>query len=150
MTDQARDTDAQSEQERARAYREQLKQLHAADLGHEMALSLVSFGSQKLGLTDETAELRDLDDARLSIELLRVVVDVLERQSARVPAGELRETLAQLQLAYAHAVQLAAAPAAGAEPEAGAEEPKAPEAPPEEPAAEEDGLSEADSKPDAG
>jgi hypothetical protein len=99
---------AQGEHERARALREQLKALHAADLGYEMALSLVSFGSQKLGLTDDTAELRDLDDARLSIELLRALLDVLERQGAGAPAGELRETLAQLQLGYAHAVQLAA------------------------------------------
>ena len=94
----------------ARAFREQLKALHAADLGYEMALSLVSFGSQKLGLTDDTAELRDLDDARLSIELLRALLDVLERQGAGAPAAELRDTLAQLQLGYAQAVRLAQTP----------------------------------------
>ena len=108
------DAGARAEQERARAFREQLKALHAADLGYEMALSLVSFGSQKLGLTDDTAELRDLDDARLSIELLRALLDVLERQGAGAPAGELRDTLAQLQLGYAHAVHLVATPAEGA------------------------------------
>ena len=126
MTDQAPDAGArhdrdaqgeeggQGERERARAFRKQLKALHAADLGYEMALSLVSFGSQKLGLTDDTAELRDLDDARLSIELLRALLDVLERQGGGAPAAELRDTLAQLQLGYGHAVQLAQAPAEAA------------------------------------
>lgn len=117
MTDEQPQTaGAQDEQERARVFREQLKRLHAADLGYEMSLSLVSFGSQKLGLTDGTAELRDLDDARLSIELLRALLDVLERQQGGgVPASELRDTLAQLQLAYAHAVQLETARAAAEE-----------------------------------
>jgi hypothetical protein len=101
---------AREAQERARAIREQLKQLHAADLGYEMALSLVSFGSQKLGLSDATADLRDLDDARLSIELLRALLDVLDERGGGAPAGELRDTLAQLQLGYAQAVQMAAAP----------------------------------------
>ena len=160
MTDQPRDTGAQDEQERARAYLEQLKQLHAADLGYEMALSLVSFGSQKLGLTDDTAELRDLEDARLSIELLRALLDVLERHGGGVPAAELRDTLAQLQLAYAHAVQLSGAPeaqpAADDVAEAGGQEASSEkhEEPDQAPQAEPDGDAAAEAgehaKPDAG
>ena len=117
-------TDERSERERARAYRDQLKQVHGVDLGYEMALSAVSFGSQKLGLTEATAELRDLDDARLAIELLRALLDVLEHEGGGAPVGELRETLAQLQLAYVQALQLeqaAAAAAAGSAAEEAAE-----------------------------
>jgi hypothetical protein len=120
--------DERSEQERARAYREQLKQVHGVDLGYEMALSAVSFGSQKLGLTEATAELRDLEDARLAIELLRALLDVLESQGGGAPAGELRETLAQLQLAYVQVLQLEQVSAAAetAAPEAAEESPAAP------------------------
>ncbi len=45
-----------------------------------MMIGLVSFGYQKMGLTDETAPVRDLDDARLSIELLRATLDVSRRE----------------------------------------------------------------------
>ena len=51
-----------------------------------MMLSLVTLGYQKLGLTDETRELRDLDDARLAIELLRGVSTCWTRAAAR-PVG---------------------------------------------------------------
>ena len=45
-----------------------------------MMSSLVSFGYQKIGLTDETRDLRDLDDARLAIELLRADLGVVDRE----------------------------------------------------------------------
>lgn len=113
MTDD-RDTVAADEQERARAYLEQLKQLHATDLGLDMALSIVSFGTQKLGLAEGTEDLRDLNDSRVSIELLRAVLDVLAKQGVDAPVGELRGALANLQLAYAHAVRVDAESKAGA------------------------------------
>lgn len=113
MTDD-RDAVAADEQQRARAYLEQLKQLHATDLGLDMALSIVSFGTQKLGLAEGTEDLRDLNDSRVSIELLRAVLDVLDRQGVEAPVGELRAALANLQLAYAHAVRVDAEGKAGA------------------------------------
>lgn len=93
-----------SDEERARALREQLKQVHAFDIAFEMAVSLVSFGYQKLGLTTETRELRDLGDARVAIELLRAELDVLSRELGDARLGDLRASLAQLQLSYARAV----------------------------------------------
>jgi len=92
-------------------------------------ISLVSFGYQKMGLTDETRELRDLGDARLAIELLRANLEVVEREQGEGRTRDVRSTLAQMQLGYAQAVQLAGgAPAA---------EPPAAEPPAEEPAADE-------------
>lgn len=120
MSDERQDRAAggeRDEQERAREFREQLKQVHAADLAYEMALSLVSFGSQKLGLTAATAEVRDLDDARTSIELLRAIVGVLDEQGGgTAPTAELHDTLAQLQLGYVQALEPQGAAAAGEEP----------------------------------
>ena len=49
---------ALTDEQRARAVRDQLQSVHAFDLAYEMAVSLVSFGYQKMGLTDETRDLR--------------------------------------------------------------------------------------------
>jgi hypothetical protein len=124
MTDDERAGAARDEQAQEHAAREQFKQLHGFDLALEMAVSLVSFGSQKLGLNAATADLRDLEDARLSIELLRALLGVLEGEggqapAAKAPIGELRETLAQLQLGYVHALRLEEAAASGEAPAEG-------------------------------
>jgi hypothetical protein len=112
MSDHVHGTTTQTDEERARAVREQLKSVHAFDLAYEMAISLVSFGYQKMGLTDETRELRDLGDARLAIELLRAVIETLDRQKAGAPTTDLHATLAQMQLSYVRAVEMAGPPAA--------------------------------------
>jgi hypothetical protein len=107
MSDEQRSDGAPTDEERARAVREQLKSLHAFDLAYEMMISLVSFGYQKMGLTDETRELRDLGDARLAIELLRANLEVVEREQGADRTRDVRSTLAQMQLGYAQAVHLA-------------------------------------------
>jgi hypothetical protein len=103
-----------SDEERARAVLEQLKSVHAFDLAYEMMVGLVSFGYQKMGLADETRPVRDLSDARVSIELLRALLEVVEREEGDERASGIRDTLAQMQLAFAHAVQLANAEQAAA------------------------------------
>jgi hypothetical protein len=132
MSDEQRGAGAPTDEERARTIREQLKGLHAFDLAYEMMISLVSFGYQKMGLTDETSELRDLGDARLAIELLRANLEVVEREQGEGRTRDVRSTLAQMQLGYAQAVQLAGgAPAArpqAAEPAAGEPAPSGPAA----------------------
>jgi len=128
MSDEQGAGDAPTDEERARAFREQLKSLHAFDLAYDTMIGLVSFGYQKMGLTDETSELRDLGDARLAIELLRANLEVVEREQGVDRTRDVRSTLAQMQLGYAQAVHLAgAAPAA---------RPAAAEPPAQEPAAE--------------
>jgi hypothetical protein len=125
-----------SDKERARAMLDQLRGVHALDVGRDMVIAAVNFSYPKLGLSDETRPVRDLGDVRLSIELVRGILEVLDREHADKTA-DLHDTLAQMQLAYAHAVQLA-----GAEREAAhrGEEPAGPapaEEAPEQPAAEE-------------
>ena len=136
MSDEQRGAGAPTEEERARAIREQLRSLHAFDLAYEMMISLVSFGYQKMGLTDETRELRDLGDARLAIELLRANLEVVEREQGEGRTSDVRSTLAQMQLGYAQAVQLVGGAPAGRPPatEPPAEEPAADEAVAKEPA----------------
>ena len=137
MSDEQRSDGAPTDEERVRALREQLKSLHAFDLAYDMMEGLVTFGYQKMGLTDATSELRDLGDARLTIELLRANLGVVERELGEDHTLALHSTLAQMQLAYAQAVHLAGVTPA-ARPQAAepvAEEPAADEAAAEQPAA---------------
>jgi hypothetical protein len=103
-----------SDEERARAMLEQLKSVHAVDIGRDMVIAAVNYSYPKLGLSDETRAVRDLDDVRVSIELIRAILEVLEREHAGEKTSDLHDTLAQMQLAYAHAVQLANAERAAA------------------------------------
>jgi hypothetical protein len=103
-----------SDEERAKAMLEQLKGVHAVDIGRDMVIAAVNFSYPKLGLSDETRGVRDLNDVRVSIELVRAILEVLEREHAGEKTSDLHDTLAQMQLAYAHAVQLANAERAAA------------------------------------
>ena len=129
MSDHVHGGATQTDEVRARAVREQLKSVHAFDLAYEMAISLVSFGYQKMGLTEETRELLDLGDARLAIELLRAVTETLDTQQAAAPTRDLHATLAQMQLSYASAVEAIGAAAAPPRPETPAAEEVAPAKP---------------------
>jgi hypothetical protein len=91
-----------TDQERAELYREQLKQLHVIDLVRDMMVTLVTVGYEKLGLTDQTRDLRDLTDARVAIESLRRLIEVVEGEGDP-EATTLRSTLAQMQLNFARA-----------------------------------------------
>jgi hypothetical protein len=95
-----------TDEERSRAVREQLKSLHTFDLAYEMMVSLVTFGYQKLGLTGETAELRDLDDAHYAVELLAAILRVSDREHPVSDLRDLHATLAQMQLGYVQALEL--------------------------------------------
>ena len=118
---------AQTDEERARAYREQVKQLHAVDIASSLMLDLVTIGYQKLGLTSETADLRDLGDARLFIDLLRATLGVVENELDEMQRRDLHSTLAQMQLSFAKAVQLGGAESRPAPTPAGAPAAEEPE-----------------------
>lgn len=122
MNDETRSPATGSEVERERAMLEQLKQLRVADLAYEMMVGLVTVGYQKLGLTEHTRELRDLDDAHLAIEILRATLSVVEREGDAEEFKDLRSTLAQMQLGYVQAVRSAGEQSTPAEPDASAAE----------------------------
>jgi hypothetical protein len=85
--------------------REEIKRLRVADVAGEVMVTLVTLGYQKLGLTRETLELRHLSDARLAIELLRGLIETLEREQA-ADVQAFRSTLAAMQLQYARVAAL--------------------------------------------
>jgi hypothetical protein len=126
----ARDERPLSDEERAELYRKQLKQLHVIDLVRDMMVTLVTVGYEKLGLTEQTRELRDLGDARVAIESLRRLIEVVEGEGDP-EAASLRSTLAQMQLNFARAASAEPRHDAAAAPSPAASAAAAP-APPEE------------------
>ena len=112
-----------TDEERAALYKQQLKELRVLDLAHDMMLSLVTVGYQKLGLTEETRELRNLDDARLAIEALRGVIGAVAKVAGEGEVETYRATLAAMQMNYARvATAEDAEPAGPPEPAAEAAE----------------------------
>jgi hypothetical protein len=97
-----------TDEERAALLREELKALRVADVAHDMMLSLVTLGYQKLGLTDETRELRNLEDARLAIELLHGVINALGAVAGEQMVAPFRSTLAAMQMNFARVTAPAA------------------------------------------
>jgi len=104
-----------TDDERAALLKEELKLLRVAEVARDMMVTLVTLGYQKMGLTKETLELRNLDDARLAIELLRAMIDVMAHEPA-AGIDDFRSTLASMQLQYARTVGLDSGGADGPEP----------------------------------
>jgi sirohydrochlorin ferrochelatase len=89
-----------SPDELAAQLREYLKQTRVADLIVQQLYPLASLGFWRL-----SKEGRDLPQARLAIEALRALLQVLEGEVPKELLRDLRQTLANLQLAYAEAAK---------------------------------------------
>jgi len=108
-----------SDEQRAELVREQLKRLRVADVANDIMVTLVTIGYQKLGLTTETRDLQDLEDAHLAIEVLRSLVETVGREVGEAQVAAFRSTLDGMQMNYARVIiQGAAAPPAAPSEEA--------------------------------
>ena len=106
---------------------EQLRQVRVEDLLVESAASIVNLTVRRIAKPDE----QDLEQARIGIEAVRALVDLVEGEVA----GQIRSALSDLQLLYARASRgepLEGPPAeeGAAAPPPPAEEPKQGEPPP--------------------
>ena len=114
-----------SEEELQRRLEEQLRQVRVQDLLLESVASILNLSARRIGKADE----RDLEQARIGIEAVRAVVDLLEPG----PREQVREALAQVQMLFAREAQGAGEAAPDADqppPAAGAQAPPSPETPP--------------------
>ena len=109
---------APSEEELQAALEEQMRRLTVADVVVQTVVTLINLGARKLGLTqgDEgtAAEERDLEQARQAIEATRALMPMMPAE-----AGQVREALSQLQMAYAREAQGEGSAAAATEPGGG-------------------------------
>jgi hypothetical protein len=89
-----------SEEEMRARLEEELRRITVPDVLLQTIVSLVNLGGQRLGLTPDTEDLRDLEQARLAIEGVRALLPILEDLDAE-QMRPVREALSQLQMAYA-------------------------------------------------
>ena len=96
-----------------------LRQLRVEDVLIQTLVTVSSIGYRRLGLTEDTAGERDLEQTRLAIETLNAVTPVLERFVPSELVRDFRQSIANLQLAYANAAGEAGKTAAAPDAEPG-------------------------------
>ena len=96
-------SEAEDQERVARELAEELRRLRIEDVLIQTLITVSSLGYRRLGLTEETKDECDLQQAKLAIETMRALTPVLE---ATIPADLVRDfnqSVASMQLAYAEA-----------------------------------------------
>jgi hypothetical protein len=91
------------QEEIARELAEELSRLRVEDVLIQTLITISSVGYRRLGLTEETKEDRDLQQARLAIDTMAALTPVLESVVPEELVREFNQSVASLQLAYAEA-----------------------------------------------
>ena len=114
-----------SEEELRAQLEEELRRITVRDVLLQTVVSLVNLGGQRLGLSEGTQDMRDLNQVRMAIEGVRALMPLLEEQEPQQVAP-IREALTQLQMVYAREVGAGGGePPSGEEPAGGQEPPPA-------------------------
>jgi hypothetical protein len=98
-----------NEEELRRRLEQELRKLRVQDVLLQSVVNLINLTSRRIGKEDE----QDLGQARLGIEAVRALVDLLDPDTAK----QVRNALAELQVAYAREAE-GGAPAASPDREA--------------------------------
>jgi hypothetical protein len=118
---------AAQEEELRKRLEEELRRLRIEDVLLQSVVSLINLTSRRIAKPDE----QDLEQARLGIEAVRALVDLLPDEAAE----QVRQALSELQVAYASEAGGGAAPTegvGGGGAESGGGAPSSPGAAPEE------------------
>jgi hypothetical protein len=119
--------DQPSEEEIRRQIDEEIRSVRVQDVLLQSVVSLINLSARRIAKEDE----RDLDQARIGIEAVRAVVDLLDDE----PAAQVRNALSEVQMLYAQAAEGGKPEAEKAEgearegPQESGEEPKRPQPP---------------------
>jgi hypothetical protein len=97
MSDDQAASQQPSEEELRARIEEQLRNVRVQDLLVESAASIVNLTARRIAKADE----QDLDQARVGIEAVRALVDLLEGDVAQ----QIRGALSELQMLYARAAR---------------------------------------------
>lgn len=129
------------EEQLARELAEELRKLRVEDVLVQSLVTISQVGYRRLGLTPDTADDQDLDQARLAIESMDALTPVLERFVPDQLINDFRASVSNLKLAYADAAS--DNPAAAETTDASAEDAPADDAPADDAPPEEAASSEA-------
>ena len=88
-----------SEEQLRAAYEAEIKQIRVEQVVLEQVVSLVNLGMRRTGLQPGTEDERDLGQVQLAIESIRAQLPLVT-QIAPPQAGQIRDALSQLQLAF--------------------------------------------------
>ncbi|HET9104990.1 MAG TPA: hypothetical protein VFN55_16690 [Solirubrobacteraceae bacterium] len=88
-----------SEEELRAAYEAEIKKIRVEQIVLEQVVTLVNLGMRRTGLSPGTEDERDLGQVQLAIESVRVLLPIVE-QVAGPQAGQIRDALSQLQMAF--------------------------------------------------
>lgn len=88
---------APDQEELQRRLAEQLRKVRVQDLLLESVVSILNLSARRIGKEDE----RDLEQARVGIEAVRAVLDLIDPE----PRAQVREALSQVQMLYAREAQ---------------------------------------------
>ena len=89
-----------SEEEMRAAYEAEVKKLRVEDVLIQTVVTLVNLGGRKAGLAPGTEDERDLEQLRVAIEGARTLLPLVEAELGP-DAGQVRNALSQLQMAFA-------------------------------------------------
>ena len=92
-----------NEEELARELAEELRRLRIEDVLMQTLITISSIGYRRLGLTEDTKDDRDLQQAKLAIDTMTALTPVLESVVPEELIRDFNQSVATLQLAYANA-----------------------------------------------
>jgi len=87
----------------ARELAEELSRLRIEDVLIQTLITISSVGYRRLGLTEETKDDRDLQQAKLAIDTMTALTPILESVVPEELVRDFNQSVASLQLAYAQA-----------------------------------------------
>ncbi len=93
----------EDEERMARELAEELRSLKVEDILVHTLMTVSSLGYRRVGMTADTRQDRDLEQARLAIETMRALTALLEGFVPAELVRDLNGSVANLQLAYAKA-----------------------------------------------
>ena len=91
------------EEQLARELAEELSRLRIEDVLIQTLITISSVGYRRLGLTEETKDDRDLQQAKLAIDTMTALTPILESVVPEELVRDFNRSVASLQLAYAQA-----------------------------------------------
>jgi hypothetical protein len=91
------------EEQLAQQLAEELRRLRVEDVVIQTLITISSIGYRRLGLTEDTKDDRDLQQAKLAIDTMVALTPVLENVVPVELIREFNQSVAGLQLAYAQA-----------------------------------------------
>jgi hypothetical protein len=92
-----------NEEELARELAEELSRLKIEDVLIQTLITISSIGYRRLGLSEDTKDYRDLQQAKLAIDTMSALTPVLESVVPEELIRDFNQSVAGLQLAYAKA-----------------------------------------------